>query len=65
MTAYKARCSECQTKDAQLAELKYERDLLMHSLTIRTDANYKLRRRVEELTKELQANDPMNPQRCN
>jgi predicted nuclease with TOPRIM domain len=65
MNAYGPKCSECQAKDAQLAELKYERDLMKHSLTMRTDANYKLRRRVEELTKELQANDPMNPQRCN
>ena len=65
MTAYKARCSECQTKDAQLAELKYERDLLMHSLTIRTDANYKLRRRVEELTRELQSYNQDSPCRRN
>ena len=46
-------------------ELLREIEGLKNSLIIRTEQAHKLRKQVADLGKRLQANDPINPQRCN
>ena len=58
-------CEDCMVKIELIDELLREIEGLKNSLIIRTEQAHKLRRQVADLGKRLQANDPINPQRCN